>query len=358
MPKKKKEEPHENLERWLVSYGDFITLLFATFVVLYALSQVDIADFTKFEESIRKAFEANALLTGQESILESNDKFFDETTMANSFIPSLMFEYMNAKYEDNSFQEIEKIVNQLVKNKELDGVSAKMTERGLLLTFDEQYLFPSGSAELSPSAKLMLDRVGVLVYEKFMLHNMRIEGHTDSTPIATNKYPSNWELSAARACSVVRYLIGRFKFFPQLFTAIGYADTRPVVKSNAPEDAQKNRRIEIMILKNKYKDAEKPGIDLKEIPIDEQKRLQAEREKIVRDVRHAINMQDFDSSQNYVPNKTENSNIIRYTKLPPKAADEKNRAVYQGLKNDLKTEDAIPVIMLDTPLPSDEDFGI
>lgn len=358
MAKKKKEEPHENLERWLVSYGDFITLLFATFVVLYALSQVDIADFTKFEESIRKAFEANALLTGQESILESSDKFFDESTMANSFIPSLMFEYMNAKYEDNSFQEIEKVINELVKNKELDGVSAKITERGLLLTFDDRYLFPSGSAELSPSAKLMLDKVGVLVCEKFILHNMRVEGHTDSAPIATKQYPSNWELSAARACSVVRYLIGRFKFFPQLFTAIGYADTRPAVEGNAPDNAQKNRRIEIMILKNKYKDAEKPGIDLKKIPMEEQKRLQEEREKIVRDVRFATKMEDLDFDLNKTQSKDTEAPNLKYTKLPPKSASDRNRAIYQGLNKDLKTDEEVPVIMLDVPLPSDEDFGI
>ena len=357
MAKKKKEEPHENLERWLVSYGDFITLLFATFVVLYALSQVDIADFTKFEESIRKAFEANALLTGQESILESSDSFFDESTMANSFIPSLMFEYMNAKYEDNSFQEIEKVINELVKNKELDGVSAKITERGLLLTFDDKYLFPSGSANLSPSAKQMLDKVGVLVCEKFILHNMRVEGHTDSAPIATSQYPSNWELSAARACSVVRYLIGRFKFFPQLFTAIGYADTRPVADNLTPENAQKNRRIEIMILKNKYKDAEKPGINLKDIPIDEQKHLQAEREKIVRDVKFATKMTDFNFKTNDTrPQNTDSK--LKYTKLPPKSAAERNKNIYHGLNQDLKTKEEVPVIMLDVPLPSDDDFGI
>ncbi len=358
MAKKKKEEPHENLERWLVSYGDFITLLFATFVVLYALSQVDIADFTKFEESVRKAFETNSLLFGQDSILESSDKFFDESTIANSFIPSLMYEYMNAKYEDNSFQEIEKVINELVKNKELDGVSAKITERGLLLTFDDRYLFPSGSAVLSPSAKIMLDKVGVLVCEKFILHNMRVEGHTDSAPIATLQYPSNWELSAARACSVVRYLISRFKFFPQLFTAVGYADTRPAADNSSIDNAQKNRRIEIMILKNKYKDAEKPGINLKDIPLEEQKRLQAERERIVKDIKFATKMEDL----NFTPNKSEtiidDKNIPKYTKLPPKSAADKNQRIYRGLNDDLKTDEDIPVIMLDVPLPSDEDFGI
>ncbi len=357
MAKKKKEEPHENLERWLVSYGDFITLLFATFVVLYALSQVDIADFTKFEEAVRKAFEANSLLSGQESILESSDKFFDESTMANSFIPSLMFEYMNAKYEDNSFQEIEKIINELVKNKELDGVSAKLTERGLLLTFDDRYLFQSASAELSPSAKLMLDKVGVLICEKFILHNMRVEGHTDSAPISTIQYPSNWELSAARACSVVRYLIQRFKFFPQLFTAIGYADTRPVADNNSKQDAEKNRRIEIMILKNKYKEAEKPGIDLKKIPMEEQIKLQKQREKIVNDVKYAAKMTDFNFKTNDSSDINEHPNL-KYNKLPPKSAIEKNQAVYQSLDNDLKTKDDVPVIMLDVKLPSDEDFGI
>ena len=87
MAKKKPPEEHENLERWLVAYGDFITLLFATFVVLYALAQVDATDFAKLEESLKNAFSQNSLMEGQESIFDSNDSLFDQQ-QANSFVPS------------------------------------------------------------------------------------------------------------------------------------------------------------------------------------------------------------------------------------------------------------------------------
>ena len=249
MAKKKKEEDHENLERWLVSYGDFITLLFATFVVLYALAQVDASDFAKLEESLKNAFSQNTLLEGQESILDSNDSLFDQQK-ANSFIPSLMVEYISPKYEEDSFKEIDESIKELEKLGELAGISSKITDKGLLLTFDDSYLFAPASAYLDSKARKILDKVGVLICKKFVLHNMLVEGHTDSLKISSNIYPSNWELSGARASSVVRYLINRFQFSPSLFSAIGYADTRPAENAISPNDP-KNRRVEILILKNK-----------------------------------------------------------------------------------------------------------
>ena len=251
MARKPKHPEHENLERWLVSYADFITLLFATFVVLYALAQTDVNDFAKLQESLKYAFSQNALMDGQQSIMDGSDSMFDQQ-QANSFIPSLMLEYISPKYEEESFREIEETIEELKKAGELDGITSKMTDKGLLLTFDDKYLFAPASAYLDKGAKKLLDKVGVLICKKFVLHAMRVEGHTDSDPIKSTQYPSNWELSSARASSVVRYLIDRFKFSPSLFSAIGYADTRPLESAISPKDPA-NRRVEILILKNKYK---------------------------------------------------------------------------------------------------------
>ena len=145
MAKKHKQEDHENLERWLVSYGDFITLLFATFVVLYALAQVDATDFAKLDESLKHAFSQGALFEGQPAILDSSDSIFDQQ-QANSFIPSLMLEYISPKYEEDSFKEIVENIKELTEMGELDGISSKITEKGLLLTFDDKYLFAPASA--------------------------------------------------------------------------------------------------------------------------------------------------------------------------------------------------------------------
>ena len=134
MAKKHKHPEHENLERWLVSYADFITLLFATFVVLYALAQVDAVDFQKLEESLKYAFSQNTLFDGQQSIMDSQDSIFNEE-VGNSFIPSLMVEYISPKYEEESFKEIEADIKELKEIGELEGISAKITEKGLLITF-------------------------------------------------------------------------------------------------------------------------------------------------------------------------------------------------------------------------------
>lgn len=281
MAKKKKPPEHENLERWLVSYADFITLLFATFVVLYALAQTDVSELSKIDESLQKAFSKNSILQGDDSILESGQNIMDAMN-GNSFIQELMTEYISQKYETQSFEQIEKSVEQLKKEGEISGVNAEITDQGLLLTFDERYLFTSGSAELSAASKKLLDKIGVLIYEKFIMHCIRVEGHTDSVPIASSKYPSNWELSSARACTIVRYLISRFKFNPSLFTAIGYADTRPV---NSDRTSLKNRRVEILILKKKFNSLEKPQIDVLKMTKEQQIQLQNRRKEIASQIK-------------------------------------------------------------------------
>ena len=125
MAKKKKPEEHENLERWLVSYGDFITLLFATFVVLYALAQVDATDFQKLEESLKTAFSQNTILDGQPAIMDGSESIFDQQ-QANSFIPSLMVEYISPKYEEASFEEIDEEIKSIV-NKKYDKIMKSNT---------------------------------------------------------------------------------------------------------------------------------------------------------------------------------------------------------------------------------------
>ena len=300
MAKKKKPEEHENLERWLVSYADFMTLLFATFVVLYALSQLNVNEFKKVEESLRKAFSVQSLLDGGSGVMSQGESIVDANA-ANSVIDSLMMEFISQKYEQESYEQIKKQIDDMNKGGTLSNVSAIIDERGLVIIIsDKDVLFKSGSAELTDEAKKILEKVGKLIVERFAMHIIKVEGHTDKVPV-TGRYPSNWELSSARASSIVRYLIDRFKIMPNLMAAIGYADTRPAADNSSIDNAQKNRRIEIMILKNKYKDAEKPGINLKDIPLEEQKRLQAERERIVKDIKFATKMEDL----NFTPNKSE-----------------------------------------------------
>ena len=254
MARRKKHEDHENLERWLVSYADFMTLLFATFVVLYALSQVDVSDFAKLEEALKKAFQSN-MFDGQESILDNSNSILDGTSGATS---PIMLEYLSPRYEADSYAEIKKSIDEM----DLDGINAEIDERGLVIRLEDNALtFKSGSAQISSDSIVPLNAVAKLIKEKFAIHIIRVEGHTDSDPVSNAIFPSNWELSSARASSVVRYLIDNYGFNPGIFIAAGYADTVPVTRGNSQKDKKKNRRVEIVILKNKLRNTNSKNME-------------------------------------------------------------------------------------------------
>ena len=355
MAKKHKHPEHENLERWLVSYADFITLLFATFVVLYALAQVDATDFAKLEDSLKHAFSQNSLFEGQQSVLDSQDSIFDQQ-QANSFIPSLMLEYISPKYEEDSFREIAEDIKELTELGELEGISSKITEKGLLLTFDDKYLFAPASAYLDKSAKKILDKVGVLICKKFILHQMIVEGHTDSLAMKSANFPSNRELSGARACSVVRYLIDRFKFSPSLFSAVGYADTRPLETAISPKDPA-NRRVEILILKNKYKNQFGTRNDFTmNLTKAQQDAIQRQRQEIIEKVEG--------DSLSAAAKKLLEDNKKRIEKQKSEKLSKRNMELYINIENESKNQKTnMPpieerVINLYTNIPEDEDFGL
>ena len=357
MARKKPPEEHENLERWLVSYGDFITLLFATFVVLYALAQVDAVDYAKLDEALRNAFDSSNFFEAQENIMDGSPTMFDQQN-GNSFIPGLMVEYMSQKYEEDSYKEIEAEIKKLKEAGELDGITSKMTDKGLLLTFDDSYLFAPASAYLDEKARKLLDKVGVLICKKFILHSMRVEGHTDSEPIHSNIYPSNWELSSARASSVVRYLISRFHFSPSLFTAIGYADTRPQEKSYSSKDP-KNRRVEILIVKNSLKDEyERKAANVMSFSKEEQERIQKERMEIIKTV-------EKNSLSPEARQLLENNRKKLLSRQKSEKLSDKNMQIYINLDKESDATQSSdlpkvvkPTIKLNSNIPEDEDFGL
>lgn len=284
MARKKKPPEHENLERWMVSYADFLTLLFATFVVLYALSQINLDQFKNLELSMKKAFSAPSLLKGEKSILPGGKDILNKSPDSNTMIDSLMLEYVSPAYEQSSFEQIKAEIDALNKKGELKDVTAQIDERGLSIKInDKNILFKSGSADLSPEAKQMLDIIGKLIIQKFAMHPIRIEGHTDSVP-SGGKYPSNWELSSARASSLVRYLSAKFKILPDLFSAVGYADTRPVDGSKTKESLAKNRRVEIVILRNQIKNIEHYQDTFLKMDRADQQKLRNEQIDIVKDI--------------------------------------------------------------------------
>jgi chemotaxis protein MotB len=265
MARKKHAEEHVNLERYLISYADFITLLFATFVVLYALSQIDLARFKDLKISLAKAFSASpTIMEGDAGVMDKQgSSAMDNGGQAeNQNIVPPILDSPYAQKENNDFQDALKSINKVEgetaggkdkgagKSGKDTGVKAEVTERGLVIKMLGNIMFEPATAQIKKESYKALNEVGILIKTKFINHLIRVEGHTDSQPITSSAYPSNWELSSARASAIVRYLITKHKIPADRFSALGYADSRPVALNFSEAGRKANRRVEIVILRN------------------------------------------------------------------------------------------------------------
>lgn len=233
---------HENHERWLVSYADFITLLFAFFVVMYSLSSVNEGKYRVLSDSMVQAFRnININETGQQIVMPPVNV---AAVRPQTAPPSPADEEKRKKDSErmrNMADEIRRVLSPLTK----DGqVNVSEGAFGISVEINASLLFAPGEAVLGPGAVTALRSVGqVLASAAFPI---TVEGHTDNVPIATARFPSNWELSAVRASSVVRLFI-ETGVAPERLTAAGYADQRPVALNSSEEGRARNRRVAILI---------------------------------------------------------------------------------------------------------------
>ncbi|MEJ5251835.1 MAG: OmpA family protein [Chthonomonadetes bacterium] len=214
---------HENVDRWLLTYADMITLLVALFIMLYSMSAVNQEKFGALAQSMRREFQA---------LPEHNG---GKVVGAGSIV-------------DPVEQQVSRL-QQFLQEKGLQSqVRIRHEERGLVISLlSDGTLFDLGSADLKPSAKQVLDQVAEAL--RALPNPVLIEGHTDNLPIRTAQYPSNWELSAARAARVLRYLVQKGGIPAERLIAVGYADTRPLVPNSSPANRAQNRRVDIAVLK-------------------------------------------------------------------------------------------------------------
>lgn len=237
------DEP-ENHERWLVSYADFITLLFAFFVVMYAISSVNEGKYRIMSDSIVSAFRNEpGTMSGNMPVVSPNAPLPTTLLVQGNAAPVKT----NAALLDKKeyLRNLANELNQVLAPLMLEG-KVRMTEglMGITIDISASALFAPGEARLSLGAIRALGAVGrVLATADFPV---RVEGHTDNVPISTPQFPSNWELSAARAASVVRLFIDT-DVDPRRLTATGYADQRPIADNATAEGKQKNRRVAITI---------------------------------------------------------------------------------------------------------------
>jgi len=236
--KKPEEQKVESagMMRWLLTYADMITLMLALFVILFAMSTISKVKFQKFATAVSGGFD-NQWSTNQPPNGGANG---EQPFNSSSSVPSIE-------------RDLERYVQ---KNHLQKQVQVRMDHRGLVITLltDKSY-YDSGSAQLRPATKKILDDIYSFLKRNENL--IRVEGNTDNVPIATSEYPSNWELSTARAVNVVRYLVENDGLRPTRVSAAGYGEFQPRTPNTDDASRQANRRVDIVLLNAYLSRAEK-----------------------------------------------------------------------------------------------------
>lgn len=246
MSRKKKHE-HVNHERWLVSYADFITLLFAFFVVLFASSQSD----KKKQMQVAAAMQSAFTPLGS---FEAHAKTppLEQGAAASVVVKPAMLAmpFPQAGQLTPLEQEIKSRLGKLVKDAGRDLPAGSVTTRvemeGLVISLHEAGFFASGSARLRPASAAMLAALAATLPDALL----RVEGHTDNVPIHTDQFASNWELSTARSSTIARLLLERGTMHPANVSAAGYAEFHPVASNATEEGRSQNRRVDIILLRS------------------------------------------------------------------------------------------------------------
>lgn len=245
MARRKREEEHDNHERWLVSYADFITLLFAFFVVMYALSTVNEGKYRILSDSMSSAFRNIQInSTSPLPIAMTPPIPVIQKPSAASKAQDAGKQAEKQKQRDKMRNVAKDILDVMAPLIEQGKVRVLETSRGVTIEINDSILFAPGQALLQPTLiKAMSAIAEVLAPTDFPI---TIEGHTDNVPIKNQQFPSNWELSAVRATTVLR-LFADSGVAPERLTAIGYADTRPVEPNVLADGRARNRRVSILI---------------------------------------------------------------------------------------------------------------
>jgi len=243
----KKHAAHENHERWLVSYADFITLLFAFFVVMFASSQADKAKAKQISESVRQALE-NGQFTGKVAGFLGRPAPSHRIENATRSNPGNDPKPANgpAPKQADLVSSLEYLQRELQREIESGKLRVTLEARGLVVSLREAAFFSSGEDRIDPATYPSIEIIAQALQK--LPNPIRLEGHTDSVPIHNSRFHNNWELSAARGIAVLELLTTRFAIPNQQLAVAGYAETVPIDSNDSAEGRSHNRRVDIVIL--------------------------------------------------------------------------------------------------------------
>jgi chemotaxis protein MotB len=253
-------EEHVNHERWLITYADMITLLMVLFIVLYSISQVDLAKFRRLKEGVAGGFggpSAAGALSGGAGPLPGGAGVFDyglhgtqavtSAQAAQAALADVQARTAGARQQRSVLQGAQQEIQRSLDKDGLgETVKFRLEARGLVVTIvSDKVLFELGQADLRPEGREVVDKLAAAIGR--LPNNLAVEGHTDNVPIS-GRYASNWELSTARATTVLRELIERHGIAGGRLSAAGYADERPVATNDTVDGRSANRRVELVVL--------------------------------------------------------------------------------------------------------------
>ncbi|NOZ09058.1 MAG: flagellar motor protein MotB [FCB group bacterium] len=238
------DDEEEEAAGWLMTYGDLMTLLLCFFVLLFSMSETKQDEFFQLMQSMRAAL-------GQDVVPEAGTR--EGLTMINKEEEKqpIAVDELGGMIQAE-LDSIKKEAEEFILTNSLEGdVSVKVEKRGAVITVSDMLLFPPAKAEFNKEGEELLGKIAEML-KQFDYH-IQVEGHTDSVPISGKQFKSNWELSANRACEIVRYLISK-GIPPEKLSAEGFAEFRPVADNSTPEGRAKNRRVEIVYKRTKIED--------------------------------------------------------------------------------------------------------
>lgn len=243
---RRRQEPPENHERWLVSYADFITLLFAFFVVMYAHSQVNKERAQQISEAVKRALEEGQLSNILSGLLGARKDRGNAPATALQGREQGGVNQPSAGFYAELLPSLELLREQLKAEIEEGKMSLSMEPRGLVITLRQAAFFPSGGDTIAPETYPSLQKVADAI--RHLPNPVRLEGHTDSIPIRNARFRSNWELSAARSIAMLELFTTRYKLPRERLAIAGYAETIPVDTNETEEGRAHNRRVDIVVL--------------------------------------------------------------------------------------------------------------